>query len=227
MSRTTIHPAATGFGARRRERERATREADILAAAERVVGRHGLQGAGMTEIAREAEYAIGTLYAIFESKEALYERLIVSRTEELVDAMQAALARPGSARDRLEAALDAKIEHAVKHLDFLLIYASTSVTGTCGWGAPERAEQLRARNQERIADVVRTARRKGELGTAADPTDVALAFQTLSTNFLLTAARSPRGFEPARVREAMRTVFFDPLFPRRAAAAGRAASRSS
>lgn len=212
MSRTVIQAAKSGFGAARRERERAQREAEILVAAERVISRHGFHGAGMTEIAREAEFAIGTLYGFFDSKEALYERLIVERTASLASAMSRALEASGSARERLERALDAKLSHMSEHLDFILIYASTSMMATCGWASPAAALTMREQTLAAVAQAVRAAKSAGELAAGARPEDVALAFQTLSTAFLLAEARGPKGFGPERVRQAMRAVFFEPLF---------------
>ncbi len=214
MPPRTARASNPGFGAARRERERREREESILAAAERVISRHGFHDAGMIDIAREAEFAIGTLYGFFESKEALFERLIVDRSEELARAMRPALDGPGSARERLERALAAKVEHMRAHLDFVLIYASTSMMATCGWGTPGAAIRLREENLRGVAEVIRGAKQKGEIPPDVDPADVALGFWTLSTNFLLAAARDPHGLDLARVERAMRSVFFDPLFGR-------------
>lgn len=212
MSRTAVRATTPGFGAARRERERAQREGEILAAAERVISRHGFHGAGMTEIAREAEFAIGTLYGFFDSKEALYERLIVERTASLATAMRAALGSGGATRERLERALDAKLAHMNEHLDFILIYASTSMMASCGWASPTAALTMREQTLAAVAQVVRGAKSSGELVTEARPEDVALAFQTLSTGYLLAEARGPKTFDPERVRQAMKAVFFEPLF---------------
>lgn len=227
MSRGSVREAKPGFGAARRERERAQREAEILAAAERVISRHGFHGAGMTEIAREAEFAIGTLYGFFDSKEALYERLIVERTASLASAMRAALESGGPARERLARALDAKLAHMSDHLDFILIYASTSMMATCGWASPAAALTMREQTLAAVAQVVRDAKSTGELVTDARPEDVALAFQTLSTAYLLAEARGPKAFDPERVRQAMHALFFEPLFGRAAKPRALAAPRRS
>lgn len=227
MSRTTVRATTPGFGAARRERERAQREEEILAAAERVISRHGFHGAGMTEIAREAEFAIGTLYGFFDSKEALYERLIVERTASLTTAMRAALEGGGSARECLERALDAKLAHMSEHLDFILIYASTSMMASCGWASPAAALTMREQTLAAVAQVARAAKSAGELVTDARPEDVALAFQTLSTGYLLAEARGPKAFDPERVRQAMHALFFEPLFGASAKPRSGAAPRRS
>jgi TetR/AcrR family fatty acid metabolism transcriptional regulator len=72
----------------RRERVEAREEA-IIAAAQQVFGEHGFDGARITDIARLAEVAEGTIYLYFKNKEALlhavvgafYQRLTASAQE--------------------------------------------------------------------------------------------------------------------------------------------------
>ncbi len=66
----------------RRERERIQQRDTILAAAERVFGEYGFSEAKMEDIAREAEYAVGTLYNKFRNKEELFGALMGFRTEQ-------------------------------------------------------------------------------------------------------------------------------------------------
>lgn len=56
----------------RRERERLTRETEILDAAEKIFARDGYDNASMNEIAKEAEFSKRTLYQYFEDKTDLY-----------------------------------------------------------------------------------------------------------------------------------------------------------
>jgi len=59
-------------GKTRRDRERDNHRREILEAAERVFVSKGYEAATVEEIAREAEFAVGTLYNFFEGKEALF-----------------------------------------------------------------------------------------------------------------------------------------------------------
>lgn len=69
-------------GRRARERERHRRE--ILAAAERVFAAKGYEAATVEEIAREAEFATGTLYKFFDGKEALFLAVADRILEDLI-----------------------------------------------------------------------------------------------------------------------------------------------
>ncbi len=210
MRRTSVQESAT---ASRRAREQKRRELEILEAAERVIALHGFHGAGMAEIAREAEYAVGTLYNLFESKEALYERLLLERAKEFGAAMESALAGASrTPRERLEAALATKADFFARHLDFVRIYVSTSFVATTAHGLPPPALAIRDRLIDVVAGVFAEARERGELRTEASATDLAVAFQALTQAFLIAAARDPDGFDPARVRASVNDVLLDPVF---------------
>ena len=66
---------------RRKERVRALYENDILDAALEVFSEHGYERAPMNAIAERAEVAIGSVYNLFPSKQALYEELVRRFTE--------------------------------------------------------------------------------------------------------------------------------------------------
>jgi AcrR family transcriptional regulator len=67
----------------RHRRERQARGKAILAAAARVFARHGLEGATIEMVAREAEVAVGTIYLYFASRDDLYLSLVAERAEQL------------------------------------------------------------------------------------------------------------------------------------------------
>jgi TetR/AcrR family fatty acid metabolism transcriptional regulator len=98
----TAHSAPAsprGSGGDKRER--------ILAAAERIFAQRGFFHARVSEIAREAGVADGTIYLYFKSKDELLISLFESRMERVVVSLGAAIESAGpSARDRLVAFLD-------------------------------------------------------------------------------------------------------------------------
>jgi len=68
-------------GLSRKERERLAHRREIIGAAERVFARNGYHGSTVEQIAQEAEFAVGTLYNFFKSKEELYEEVLASLVE--------------------------------------------------------------------------------------------------------------------------------------------------
>ncbi len=67
----------------RHRRERHARGQAILEAAARVFARHGLEGATVEMVAREAEIAVGTIYLYFTSRDDLFLSLIAERMDRL------------------------------------------------------------------------------------------------------------------------------------------------
>ena len=80
----TVHSAADRTGGDKRER--------ILSAAERIFARHGFFAAKVSDVAKEAGVADGTIYLYFKSKDDLLISLFERRMLELTEALQAAIA---------------------------------------------------------------------------------------------------------------------------------------
>ena len=85
---------------------RAERREALLDAADRIVQRDG-PAASMAMIAAEAGITKPILYRHFGDKDGLYAALTDRHTERLLAALQAALERPGSRRDRVARTVDA------------------------------------------------------------------------------------------------------------------------
>jgi AcrR family transcriptional regulator len=67
----------------RKERERLARRETILAAAAQVFAAHGVDGATVEMVAREAEVAVGTIYLYFSSRDDLFVSLMAERIAKL------------------------------------------------------------------------------------------------------------------------------------------------
>jgi TetR/AcrR family transcriptional repressor of uid operon len=63
----------------------------VLAAARRLYARKGYQQTAMVEIARASELAVGTVYQLFPSKEAILRSLLEGRMDELIARVRAAV----------------------------------------------------------------------------------------------------------------------------------------
>ncbi|WP_158508757.1 TetR/AcrR family transcriptional regulator [Thermosulfidibacter takaii] len=74
----------------RREREFQLRKREILDAALELFAKKGYAGTSMQEIAKEAEFAVGTLYKFFPTKEELYRELVLERARGIHDTLMSA-----------------------------------------------------------------------------------------------------------------------------------------
>jgi TetR/AcrR family transcriptional regulator, fatty acid metabolism regulator protein len=91
----TIHSAPAERGGDKRER--------ILAAAERVFARRGFFASRVSEIAKDAGVADGTIYLYFKSKDDLLISLFENRMKQVNAALRAAIANEASTLVRLRA----------------------------------------------------------------------------------------------------------------------------
>ena len=131
--------AAPGRG--RKARERATRQQEVIAAARQLFARQGYQRTTMLQIAAASELALGTLYQLFASKEAILYRMLETFIDVLIERVRAELAGPGDAAHQLQRMVRAQLEFSRDNADVLRFYLS-------GWTGYEFA--VRQRFGERI-----------------------------------------------------------------------------
>ena len=95
----------------RHRRERRARGQAILTAAAKVFAKHGLEGATIEMVAREAEVAVGTIYLYYSSRDDLYLNLIADRAEQLRARYLGIFARRLEPLDELKAIASAYLDY--------------------------------------------------------------------------------------------------------------------
>ncbi len=106
----------------RRERDRKLRESDILQAAEEVFATQGYHKATIADIARKAQYAVGTVYLYFKNKQILYYRLFEERWEEMTRAISEEVDRTQGSLEKLTTIVKARLRFFDENRDFFRIY---------------------------------------------------------------------------------------------------------
>ena len=92
----TVHSAQDAVD-KRDKRER------ILAAAERIFARHGFFAAKVSDVAKEAGVADGTIYLYFKNKDDLLISLFERRMQQVNEALRAAVDKVKTPREQLRA----------------------------------------------------------------------------------------------------------------------------
>ena len=93
------------------------RRAQILRAAEKLLGRYGAAKTTMADLAREAGVAVGSVYLEFASKEAIVESLSTEKHRRVMEAMKRAAAGDGTHADRLMRVFDARTTVLLRYAD--------------------------------------------------------------------------------------------------------------
>lgn len=88
----------------RQEKEKETRRAEIVAAAEKVFCRKGFENASMEEIAREAEFTKRTIYQYFVNKEDLFCAVVLRGFNLQHDYLMGAIAKGQTGFEKLSLA---------------------------------------------------------------------------------------------------------------------------
>src|SRR5512139_3175471 len=89
----TVHSAADKAGDKRER---------ILSAAERIFARHGFFAAKVSDVAKEAGVADGTIYLYFKSKDDLLISLFERRMQQVNELLRAAVDKVTSPREQLD-----------------------------------------------------------------------------------------------------------------------------
>ncbi len=108
----------------RKARERALRRDEVLRAARRLFARKGYQRTTMVEIAAGSELALGTLYQLFSSKEAILCSLLEEYIDVLISKVREAIAGTPDARGQLERIVRTQLAFSQDNADVLRLYLS-------------------------------------------------------------------------------------------------------
>lgn len=106
----------------RKEREYQLRRDEILSAAERVFSHHGFHNSTVAQIAKEAEFAIGTLYQFFTNKEELYYTMMIEKFDLLYAALRQGLENKKSCTEKLNCLVDLVLSFIEGNADFFKIF---------------------------------------------------------------------------------------------------------
>lgn len=109
--------------AERRERDRARRRQEILAAAAHVFAERGLDGASMDAIATQAELGKATLYYYFSTKEELHSAVLAEGTERFFASLGGVGGSFGELWELVEAVLRAYVGFFSEHPELLFVTA--------------------------------------------------------------------------------------------------------
>ncbi len=108
----------------RKERDRELRRSDILKAAEHLFALKGYHKATIRDIAKEAQYATGTVYLHFKDKDVLYLALLEEKMKSMLFAVKEKIGQVKDARKKLEIYVQEGLAFFEKNQDFFCIFIS-------------------------------------------------------------------------------------------------------
>jgi AcrR family transcriptional regulator len=195
----------------RKERERLRHRQEILAAALQLFAAKGFHNVSMQQIAAAAEFATGTLYNFFPSKEDLFFELLAATAEECLGLVLPALEGPGDERNRLAQFIRLHERIAREQATAIRLYL---LEGR-GRHLPQqkveaRKKEIDARVFERLANVIAAGVRKG-LFNNINPAVAAQCLSAALQAITLAAVEDPQAADlPAKLKK-VEALFFKGL----------------
>ncbi|HUW08454.1 MAG TPA: TetR/AcrR family transcriptional regulator [Anaerolineae bacterium] len=156
--------------AERRNREKARRQREILAAARRVVFSKGIHRATVDDVAAAAELSKGAIYLYFESKESILAHLLLEGLQRLLQDLQSAYApqEPLAAAERIRRLARAYLRFAQEHPDEFRLLMALDRGGFRERVSPELYERVLTeslRGLELVTEAVRQGLADGHFFT--------------------------------------------------------------
>ena len=181
---------------KRKQREYEARRQEILAAAECLFSKNGFFKTNMAEIATAAQFAMGTVYRFFKSKEEIYISIVEAKVEELAELLDKAIAKEKSSSDKLNSFIQVKLAYADRNRDFFRIYVAEwgGFEWTIKSAFGERVWKLYMAQVDLVADLIRQGIRRKEF-RKIDPKDGAFALHGMlnSTMYVGILQAKPSG----------------------------------
>lgn len=106
---------------RRREKDKVSR-AHILDAAERVFGQKGFHKATLKEVAEEAEFSVGALYAFFEGKDDLFGQVLQRRGDQFLELLEVAVSGDDLPPVKLHRIVDVSVDYFRANPDYYRLF---------------------------------------------------------------------------------------------------------
>jgi len=173
---------------------------DIRRAARRVFARRGVEGTGLTHVAREAGMGRSSLYHYYSDKAALLDDLMGEAFEQESALFRACLRAPGSTQKRLDTLIDASVGMLDEWAAVGRMLLDFRIRDTQRFG--ETLEGLRVE----LARALREGQRTGEVGAELDPTLVAAVLIGAIDGLLLQHFLDPKALEPEALRFELRRI---------------------
>ena len=140
----------------RKERDRQLRKSDIMRAAERVFALKGYHNAAMQDIAREAQYATGTVYLYFKDKQMLYFSLLEEKMKDLTATLKENTTHISDAEDKLRIFVQETLSFFDRNQDFFRIFFSERSKGQIIKDGKISKSSVMLEHKEFVAGLIKT-----------------------------------------------------------------------
>ena len=197
----------------RRERVKLRQRQEMLAAALNLFAQNGYHNVSMHQVAKKAEFAIGTLYKFFENKEDLYKALVLEQCDQFEDAVTRSIAEPDDAVEKLRNYVRVKGERFRDNLPFVRLFLAERRGASFNIKAG-LDDEMRKRHRaflKKLAAVFENGIRIKRFKPIADPFHMAVALDSFLDAFLLLWLDEPERHPYPEDPDSVLNIFFKGL----------------
>ncbi len=166
----------------RKERHRLLRKADIIQAAEHVFALKGFHKATIQDIARQAQYAIGTVYLYFEDKDSLYFSIVEEKIRGLLSILKSKAVQAKGAREKLEVFIFESLRFFEKNKDFFRIFVQEEGR----WAIKSRLAKsaIARKRKDFLIELIKQAQSEGLIRNDAEAAQISDILQSVIISFV-------------------------------------------
>lgn len=177
----------------RREREKLAQRREMLAAALDLFSEKGYRNVSMHEIAGKAEFAIGTLYKFFKSKEDLYHALLLEKFYAFHEALTKAIEEPVDEIQKLRNYVQAKGEVFRANVSMIRLYFAETHGARFNImaGLDVEIREKRGEFMQKLAGILGAGMKRKCFRPIADSYQLAIALDSITNAFLLLWLEEP------------------------------------
>ncbi len=194
--------------ASRKERERLQRRAEILDVALELLAESGYHDVTMREIAARTEFATGTLYNFFDSKEALYAEVVKTFGQKILSAIMTSLRTGSDEREAISNYIHAVITVLMEKAPAVQLYYRGA------HGLPKQLidpdgeiTQLREAGLQGIAAIIASGMEKGVF-RGLNPRQAAVCLSGIMESVIATNVSDPEGLSAEEMVTCVEGLFF-------------------
>ena len=197
----------------RRDREKLRQRQEVLDVALCLFSEKGYHNVSMHEIAKEAEFAIGTLYKFFRNKEDLYKALILQLSDRLHGALREVIEGDGQEIEKLRAYVRVKGELFRNNVAAIRLYL-TEARGA-GFkamaGLEREIRERRGNTLLSLASIFERGMNRKRFRRVAAPFHLAIALDSMATAFLFHWLEDPQGHPYTEEPDTILNILFQGL----------------
>jgi TetR/AcrR family transcriptional regulator len=198
----------------RKEREKIRHKEEILHAALNLFSTKGFHNVSMQDVAAESEFAVGTLYNFFQSKEQLFTELLNDCAEKIYQILWPILQTQLPENEKIRAFIKAHIKLIEDNIEFIKFYVSEYGTlTTVPIVATEKAEKTKTELYVKLEETIKSGIRKNIFRCV----DAKIATMSLSSTLQSFILESSKKFVKAEIKDGLAKIehlFLDTLLLR-------------